>query len=356
MTINSPCYTTREEVKSALDIKQTARNNVQVDRAIQAASRAIDGKMNRVFYPTIATKFVDWPNFQYAYPWRIWLDQAELADVTVNVPVVTSGGNLISNADIFWGHPRYSPPFTYLELNRSSSATFGQGNTPQRDVSITGTFGFGIDTRPGGALAVAMTDTTGTTLTVTNGAAVGVGDGLLIGTERLLVTDRANVTSGQVQQGAGAGTVSNADNLLTVTDGTKFFPDEVVTLGGERMLVLDVTGNVLTVKRAWDGTVLAAHSGATIFVSRVLTVARGVQGTTAATHLISTPINVHLVPSLIRQLAVAMAITEVTLESGAYATSQGTGTAKQTNIGMGLYALMESAFAEFGRKGRTRTV
>jgi len=349
-------YCTREDVKSALDYKQTARNNVQLDRAIEAASRTVDGLMHRVFYPTNTVKSWDWPNFQYAYPWRIWFDESEIADVTVNVPVVTSGGQVIDNSLIFWGHPQYSPPFTYLELNRSSSASFGRGDTPQRDVVITGTFGFNIDTRAGGTLAVAMTDTTGTLATVTNGAAIGVGDLLLIGTERLLVTERANVTSGQTQQGAGAGTVLNSDTLLTVTDGTKFFVNEVVTLDSERMLIVDVTGNNLIVKRAWDGTVLSAHTSATVFVSRVLTVTRGAQGTTASTHLISSPVSVHAVPSLIRQLAVGEATAELSLEQGAYATVQGSGPTKEANIGTGLIGLRMQAQRLYGRKHRSRTV
>lgn len=61
MTISTPCYATREEVKSALDIKQTARNNDQVDRAIDSASRAVEGLLHRVFYPTFDTRYVDWP-------------------------------------------------------------------------------------------------------------------------------------------------------------------------------------------------------------------------------------------------------------------------------------------------------
>jgi len=356
VTITTPCYCSREDLKSALDIKQTARNDVQIDRAIEAASRAIDGVMKRVFYPTNATLSWDWPNFQYAYPWRIWFDQSDIADVTVNVPVVTSGGHVISNANIFWGHPQYSPPFTYMELNRSTSESFGRGNTPQRDVSITATYGFNIDTAPGGALAAAVTTAAGTSLTVTDGSVVGVGNSIKVDSERMIVTGRANVTTGQTQQGTGVGTVSVGDNLLTVTDGTKFFVNEVITLDSERMFILDVTGNNLTVKRAWDGTVLAAHTGAAVFASRLLTVLRGAQGTPAATHLISAPVSVHTPPSLIRQLAIGEASVELTLEQGAYATSLGSGPRKDTGIGSGLGALRAQTVTLYGRKARRRTV
>jgi hypothetical protein len=356
VTISRVCYCSREEVKKALDVKQTARNDDQIDRAIEAAADSIDGTMKRVFYPYLDTFYIDWPNFQASYPWRIWLDGAELADVTGTVPVVTSGGNVIPNSSIFWGNPRYGAPYTYLELNRSKSASFGQGNTPQRDVGITAIRGYGIGTVYGGALAAAVTDTTGTAITVTDGSAVGVGNGLLIGAERMLVTGRANVSSGQTQQATGAGTASNADVGLTVTDGTKFFVGEVVQLDSERMLTVDVTGNLLTVKRAWDGTVLATHSGATVYVSRTLTVVRGFQGTTAATHLSAAAVGVHLVPPLIRQLSVAYSVISAAQEPGAYAKTQGSGPGASKGIGDGVAALEAKAYQQHGRKARRRTV
>lgn len=356
MAVSLPCYCTREDVKAALDIKQTARNDSQIDRAIDSASRAIEGRLHRQFYPSYETKYVDWPNFQYAYPWRIWLDRAELADVTTVVPVVHTGSDLIDNANIFWGNPRYNPPFTYFELDRSSSSSFGHKSTPQRDVTITGLFGYSADTVDGGTLEAAVSTTTATTITVSNGNLIGVGNQLLMGTERLLVTDRGDVSSTQTQQGTGVSTKSLADNLLAVTDGTQFNVGEVVTLDAERMLIVGITGNNLSVKRQWDGTDLATHTGATVYVNRQFTVVRGSQGTTAATHSQGDAISVHLVPSLVRQLAVALAVVSVTQELGAYAGTQGSGDNKRGNIGMGVSELWDQAITAHGRKARSRTV
>jgi hypothetical protein len=356
MAVSRVTYCTREDIKSALDVKETARNNDQLDRAVESASDSIDGLMNRVFFTTDTTCYFDWPNFQLAYPWRIWFDQAELADITVNVPVVTSGGHTIAAASIFWGHPNYSPPYTYMELDRSTSATFGQGNTPQRDVHITGTFGFDVATRAGGALAAAISSTTATTCTVTDGSQVGIGNSLLVGTERLLVTGRANTTTGQTQQGTGVSTASSADNVLAVTDGTTFFAGEVVTLDAERMLIYDVTGNNLTVKRAWDGTVLATHSGATVYASRLLTVARGAQGTTAAAHSNGAAVAVHLVPPLIRELAVAYASATLISESAGWARQWGEGSGSAQNIGRSVKEIEAEALRAYGRRARTRVI
>lgn len=331
-----------------MDVKETARNDSQVDRAIDGASRAVEALCHRVFYPTYGTHYVDWPNFDYAYPWRIWLNQVEVADVTTTVPVVKSGTDVINAADIFWGNPRRNAaPFNYLELNRSSNESFGHSSTPQRDVTITGVFGYNVDTKAGGTLAAAVSDTTGTSITVSDGSLIGVGDQLLVGTERLLVTARANVSSTQTQQADLA--ADDSAVTLAVTTGSSFHVGEVVTLDSERMLVVDVTGNNLTVIRAWDGSVLATHSGATIYVSRSLTVVRGAQGTTAATHSNGDTVYVHAVPSLVKQLAVAEAAVMLTQEAGAYALSHGSGQGTQKNVGAGLPALREQVATLYKR-------
>jgi hypothetical protein len=355
MAISTACYATREEVKAALDIKLTTRSDAQVDRAIESASRSIEGLLHRRFYSVIQTAFFDWPNFQYAYPWRIWFDERELADVTTNVPVVTSGGNVITAANIFWGPWNYSPPFTFMELDRSSSASFGQGSTPQRDVQITGTFGYQDTFTTAGALAVGC-GAGDATITVTNGAVIGVGDVIMIGSERILATDKTMVDTTQAQQGSGVSTASAADVTLAVTDGTKFSSGEIVLLDSERMLIVDVAGNNLTVKRAWDGSVLAAHSGAEIYALRVVTVTRGSFGSTAASHSGAAAITRALIPPLVKELAVGEALNSVLQEQGGYARTQGQGAGAQTNVGMSLDAIRKQALARYGRKARSRVV
>ncbi len=201
-----------------------------------------------------------------------------------------------------------------------------------------------------------MSDTTGTTPSVTNSAAVGVGDNILVDSERMLVTDKTMVTTAQTQQGSGVSTASAADVTLAVTDGTKYFTGEVLLLDSERMLVVDISSNNLTVKRAWDGSVLATHSGATIYALRQLTVTRGALGTTAATHLSAAAVNVALVPSMVKELAVGEALNEILQESAGYARTQGQGAGAQTNLGMSLDAIRRQALAQFGRKARVRVI
>jgi hypothetical protein len=309
-----------------------------------------------VFYTTFTTRFFDWPNFQATYPWKIYLDQAELADVVNTVPIVTTGGQVIPAANLFWGPWNYFPPFSRVEINRGTSSTFGVGNTPQRDVTITGMFGYQDKFAPAGAIAAALTDTTGTVVQVTNGALVGVGDVMLVDSERMLVTDKAMLTSGQTQQGSGVSTAAKNDQVLAVTDGTKFATQEIILLDAERMLIVDIAGNNLSVIRAWDGTTLATHTGATVYALRQLTVTRGDFGSTAATHLISTAATVAVVPGLIRELALAEAIVDVAQQVGGYTTQQGDGPSTVKKIGQGLPDLRMRAVTSFARTSRQRTI
>ncbi len=353
--IRTPCYCTREDVKRSLDIKETARNNAKLDRAIESAARKIDGHLHRRFYPENKTAFYNWPNFQRAYPWRIWFDASELADVTVNVPVVTTGGNVIPAEDIFWGPWNYAPPFTFLELNRATSAAFGAGDTPQRDVSITGTFGYSIDADPAGTLTAFM-DTTVATATITDSALVGVGSILIAGSERMLVADRAMADTTVAFTGSLT-TDSAADNLLTVSDSSLFGIDEVLRADAERLLVVDILpGNMLVVKRAWDGTVLAAHTSGSLYAARSLTVVRGALGTAAASHTDGDALTVHKPPPLIRDLAIAEAGAQVLQETGGYSNPQGESGATVSDLAAALPDLWDEAETTYGRKARIRVI
>lgn len=353
--ITEPVYCTRTDVKRSLDFKETARNNWQVDRAIQSASRNIDGHLHRIFYPLDTTYRWDWPNFQLAYPWRVWFDKWELADVTLNPPVVTSGGVVIPDSAIFWGPWNGAPPYTFMELDRSQSYAFGVGSTPQRDISITGTFGYSMDTDPGGVLAAAVSSTSATTVTISDSSLVGVGSLLIIDGERLIVQDQGTVTTGQTNV-SGATTAQANDVTITVSDGTQIHVDEVLLLDSERLLVVDVTGNVLTVKRAWDGSVLATHSAATtLYAFRFCTVLRGQCGTAAATHSNGATVSVHRPPRLIRDLAIAEAGSRILQETSGYS-DPGTDGYEVSNLGQALPDLWDEAETVYGRKARIRVI
>lgn len=357
MAIISPVYSTRETMQRALDINETARNARNLDRALQSASRQVEGLCHRRFYPQTATRYFDWPNSQGAVPWRLWLDDSDL----ISVSSLTVGGTAVSASDFNLEPNTFGPPYNRLELKTSSSAAFGGGATHQRDIAITGLWGYSNDETECGATAEALDATeTGVDVTAAVSAEVGVGSILRIDSERMMVVGRVSLDTG-INLGAAL-TASKADVTVSVSDGTQFVVDEIIRIDAERMLVVDITGNNLTVDRAYDGSVLAAHLINTdIYAPRTLTVKRGALGTTAATHLTAATVMRWDPPGAIQQLTTAIAIHEVMQEQTGWfrtmsASSNFGGTAKRAATIEALIDERASVYAEFGRKARTRAV
>ncbi|MFF5842118.1 hypothetical protein ACFY74_11695 [Streptomyces massasporeus] len=350
-------FATREDVMRALDVKLTARDSRQIDRALESASRDVEALCHRTFAPTIATKSFDYPGPQAGRPWRLWLDANELISVTT----LTSGGVTISASDYFLEPQPYGPPYNRLEIDLDSSAAFSSGDTYQRAITVTGLWGYRNDETTVGALTAAVASTTASTVTVdaATSAEVGVGTVLRVDTERMLVTNRTMADTGQNVGGAGL-TAQNNSVSLTVTDGTAFAVDEVLLIESERMLVVDIAGNTLTVKRGWDGSVLAAHAaGVDIHAPRTLAVQRGALGTTAATHADAAPVVRWDPPGLVQDLAIAEAVTRLTNEQAGYARTRKTGdggTSERAMDQTALSALRTQVYNAHGRKGRVRGV
>jgi hypothetical protein len=350
-------YCTRETVKALLDVKVTARSDAAVDRAIAAASRKVEGNLNRVFYPLLATRYFDWPD-QYARPWRLWLDASEL----VELYTLTAGGTAIPNEDVNLEPNRTGPPYRRIELQISTSATYGGGQTPQREIAALGLWGFRNDESPAGT-ATAAASATASTLLVSDSSAIGVGQIVRAGAERLIVTEKRTVTTGQTLQVPI--TEKMKDQALHVSDGTAFTVGETLLLDSERMRIDDIAGNILTVERGFDGTTLAAHTGSTIYAPRSLTVTRGALGTTADAIANGAQLYRWEAPSGVEELTAAEAIVSLLQGSAGYARITGVGTAARqvgggtttkTSYGVGLDALREQVYNAYGRKARTRAV
>src|SRR6266536_1045041 len=343
-------YATREDVKSALDLKESARANAQVDRVIESASRSVEGLLRRRFFPQVATRYFDWPSYQYALPWRLWLDQDEIISLTS----MTAGGVTITPGNVNLEPANSGPPYTRIEINLGSSSSFASGPSYQRALTLTGVFGYSADEEPAGALAALISSTTAATADVTDSAAVGVGTIVKVDGERMLVTEKSMLTTGQTLQTPL--TASVADVTVNVTTGSAYVVGETILLDSERMLVVDVAGNALTVRRAYDGSVLASHSGSTIYAPRRLTVTRGALGTTAATHSNAAPVVRHVVPGLVRELAVAEAVNTLEQEQSGYARVVGEGEAAIEVRGQGLQSIRMAALDRYGRRARSRAV
>lgn len=347
-------YCTRERVKRALDSAETARNNTQVDAAIASATDQVEGLTHRRFYPTPATRYFRWPPSGPHCSYRLWLNADELISVTT----LTAGGVVIPAADYFLEPINSGPPYTSVEIDLSSASAFSAGNTSQRAIAIEGVWGHSAVTAPAGALAAAVTTTSATTISVTDSAIIGVGDIILIGSERMIVTGKTMADTTVNIDAGDSLTASSADVGLTASSliGIPVI-DETILVGSERMLVVDAAGTLLTVRRAWDGSVLAAHApSADLWAPRTLTVERGALGTTAATHLIAAAITKHVPPPLVSSLAVAEAMNTLLNEGSGYARVAGSGDNAREYWGRALVGLREQVYTRYGRQARMRAV
>lgn len=277
-------YCTRESVKLAADLAG-AKINALLDQYIEAASVDIEIATARRFIPYTATKLYPWPQNAGASS-VLYLDEDLISVTALKAAAQDASPTTIVAADYFL-EPVNEPPYRRIEIDLSSDAAFAAGDTGQRSISVAGSWGYSADTIAAGALAAALVDTTGTVVDVTNSKLVGVGDTLLIDSEQMFVSEKGLLTTGTTLNDASV-TANQNDVTITVASGAAILQGEVITLDSERMLVESISGNDLTVQRGYDGSVLAAHTtGITVYAPRRLTVVRGVNGTTAATHLIA---------------------------------------------------------------------
>lgn len=352
-------YATREQVMSSLEIRNMARSRTLIDNKLEAGARAVESLCNRRFYPERKTIKVDWPNYQGAPPWQLQLDGNDL----ISLEAVTAGGTALTVAtDLI---PRRwddidEAPYSYLEINLSSNAAFAAGPTFQRSISILGLWGNNdIDTSIVHASLGGNINNSITSLILNPVSGIylpGVGSLVQIGTERLILTARFMSDTSQNLQTSM--TASASVKTVVVTDGTAFALEEVISIDSERMRIDDITGNTLSVTRAIDGTVLAAHTAPTadIFALRQFTARRAVLGSTAASHTAADSVYVWQPPPLINELNIAETIVMLEQSSSGYARMVGSGNNARESVGKGLEDLRQTVWNQYGRKLRTRAI
>ena len=345
-------YATREDVKRALDVAETARSNGQVDRAIESGTRSVESLTKRRFRPEAATRYFDWPDRRRSRNYRLWIDQP--AQI-ITVSTLTAGGTTITSSDYFLEPANDGPPYNRIEIDLASSASFQSADTHQRAIAVTGLFGYANDEQQVGELSAELAADEDASASATFTQHIGVGDVLRIDTERAVVTRKTMVDS--TQNIGGNLTASTSDVTVAVTDGTAFIEDMTILIDSERMLIVDIAGNNLTVKRAWDGSVLATHtSGADIYTLTGVELDRAALGTTLAVHASTTAIYRHLVPALVRELAIAEAINTVLQEQAGYGRTAGSAQTERVMDVTGLEKLREDVRSKFGRKARVGAI
>jgi hypothetical protein len=343
-------YCLREQVKLAVDVKDSARANAQIDRIIDDVSGVIRRTLRRVIEPRLMTQTWDWPAEDRPTPGRLWLGgQSEVAELVS----VTSAGTAIAPSSVRL-YPTYGPPYTRLELDIGGAASFGGGNSPQQTIAVTALYaGAPVVERDVTTLGAGVTSVEDT-ITVASVDQLGVGALIKVGDERMQVTGTAALDTGLDL----AGNVTVQMNAITIPlSGTTGAPqpNEIIAVDAERMLVVDVIGANVFVQRAYDGSPAAAHStGAGVYAYRTLRVDRGVLGTTAAAHLTGDVV-ARWIP-VAEGLAVAETLNQLEQERSAYARVIGTGDAQSEARGAGLKDKRTAFYKAYQRRVRMGAV
>jgi len=343
-------YATREQVKAAVGIAG-ADLDALIDQYIESASADTEKLLaSRRFIPYIATHVYvvqrceapSQPNVLYV---------EDLLSVT-SIKIDEDADGLFSDetglaATDYELLPRNAPsmgtPYNAIELTSYGTKAFARGSR----VQVIGTHGYAQDTEAAGALAEAD-DGVELALNVTDSSLIGVGDTILIGAEQMFVSAKALLDTTATLNGALA--ANKATTTVAVNTGTLIKPGEVITVDSERMLIESISGNNLTVQRAYDGTVLASHLTATaVFAPRTLTVVRPVNGTAAATHADATAISRYAPPADIVEYVRASAIAHHQQgKSGWTGVIGGEEGAVETRM-FGLWSMREKLRVKYGK-------
>lgn len=342
-------YATREQVTRSLEITHASWSDSLVGQKLESSSRSIEGFLHRRFYPERRTVLMDWPNMQSAATWQLWLERNEI----ISLETLTSGGtNLTSAAILRRGDDLNEAPYSLIELDLSDNLAFGGGLTFQQAISILGLFGYDETNTsvPASAQIGGNINSSVQTLVINplNGKLdVGVGSLLLMGTERIVLTDRR--MSDTTQNLGSTMDALNSDVIVDVSDGTAFAVGEVILLGAERMRINDVAGNNLIVSRQWDGSVLTTHSAnEDVYALRTFTAQRGALGSTAAGHSSGDSVWAHDY-GIINELCIAETVVALEQNSSAYARTIGSGANVREAAGAGLEDIRARAMAARGR-------
>lgn len=340
-------YCTRERFSRAADVTSPAWLSDEIDQAIEAGSRAVDKLVRRgdetrpAFAPWTGTIEYDWPALGNSGPWRFWLGPHSL----ISTSAVTAGGVDVTASAI--GYPaQYGPPYDALDLDQAIGSVYATGDgVGQRSLGITGVWSATlVDERNLSSWVLDGSISSGAT-TADIVAPVGVGSLVRIGSERMIVTDRDWTATADT----ATLSASMAAQSLTVASGAAYVRGDTLSVEGERMIVRDIVSNTLTVQRAADGSTLAAHTTAAVFVLRTCTLARAQLGTTAAGHTDGDLVYVHRYPPLVEQLAVAYGLDQRAQENSGYARTVGTGDGTRNASGAGIKALEDRVLEAYGR-------
>ena len=210
-------YATLAEYKAFVtargqSVSTDANDDVVIDGLLEQASRYLDSKTSRWFYPRIEQRYFTLPGKS-----RLDLD-ADLLEVIT----LTNGDDVAIASTEYNLLPRnYSPKFA-IELTDITSTTWASDSSGSSEfvIDLVGVFGLHdryVDAWTiAGTLGAAMSDTTTKAFTMTAGHTCAVGEILKIGSEILIPATVVTNTVTAVARGDNGSTAATHLNGATV--------------------------------------------------------------------------------------------------------------------------------------------
>ncbi len=186
-----------------------------IDQLLENASRYLDSKTGRYFYPRIEARVFDTPE-DYRR------DISVNADLQAVISFTNGDGASISSTE-YNLLPRNSTPKFLLQLKQNSTIIWEPDSNGDYEgvITLTGLFGYhpyyAEAWKSGGTLGAAITDTTTLAFTMTAGHTLLVGQMLKIDNELFIVGSISANTITPLKRGENGSTAATHSNGATVT-------------------------------------------------------------------------------------------------------------------------------------------
>lgn len=210
------CYATPLDFQDWIRT-ETATSTVDdrvIDALLSAASRHIDRKTSRRFYPRIEAQLYDIPDD----------DDLMLFDDLLSLTTLTNGnGTVISASDYILATPRNGAPYYMVSLRDTASVGWEltSASSAQQAVSVLGVWGYRHHYATDGweavtTISAAITDTTSAGVTMTSTGGVSAGDIVKVDNEIVHILTVSSGTAATISRGDNGSTAATHLNGATV--------------------------------------------------------------------------------------------------------------------------------------------
>lgn len=281
-------------------------------QAIREASRTIVDEIGW-YLPVTQTVKMRGNGRQYLYPYPPVLS---LTSITNDGTALTENSDFVFMRQAWDNGP-------YLGLERlSDAANFSEWCLEDPDsVQMTGMFGLYSRAQATGATLSATISAAATEMTVSNGSKVSPGMDLLLDSEQMLVTGWGDPTASATTLAAALDATSSQ---VSLTSAAGLNTGELLRVDFEDMRLHRKKDNTGLVVRNWNNTGQAAHLiAAAVDVYRTVSIERGVNGTTAASHTSGAAVSRYMVPDNVLKLVKKMSILGMNQSRSNYAGRSG---------------------------------